>query len=144
MIENALFKQEIPEKGATKGHVHFAIKSRSPEDIALVGFCANVAASLLFERMQAQGTNIIFTLSQNDATSDVLARHENDGLNLQWTPKPADPSQLNDVQERIRNRTFFIGKKQPEIKEQKEPIQQAPTITDDEEDYLVKQLHRIP
>ena len=152
ILENALFSQEIPAKGAGKGHVRFHLKSAKPEDIALVGFCANVAASLLFERLQAQGTNIIMNLSK-DALIDVLARTENDGLNLLWNPKPADPAQINDTQERIRNKTFLIGKVQVSEKKEitEEPLKNEPSpqlpdhpADEDHEDYLVKQLYRVP
>jgi hypothetical protein len=179
VTENQLFTEEIPEKGATKGQVRFSLKSRKPDDIALAGFCANIAASLLFERMQAQGTNMIIDLSDSSRI-DVLARYEDDGLNLLWTPKPAEPSTLDSAQERIRNKTFFIGKEREEKKENKEDRkeereekegkgerkeertqsketggkkeeripQAAPSaedmLSEEEEDYLIKQLHRIP
>jgi hypothetical protein len=155
IIQNPLFTEEIPEKGAARGHVRFASSSSKPEDVALMGFCANVAASVLFERMQAQGTNIIITIDKDSSRIDVLARAENDGLNFLWTPKPAE--RVDEIQERIRNKTFFFGKedksgaKTESRPEQHEPTTHAPASKtpdqaspDDEDDYLVKQLHRIP
>ncbi len=155
IIENPLFTQDVPEKGATRGHIIFGLASRTPEDIALVGFCANITASLLFERLQAQGTNIIMDLGKDSSSIHVLARSENDGLNLLWQPKPIDPSQLNDIQERIRNKTFFIGKESKSSPKEPESAKSVPAnapvhdihksgTTDEHEDYLVKQLHRIP
>jgi hypothetical protein len=160
VTENQLFVEEIPELAAAKGQVRFTMKSRTPEDVALTGFCANVAASLLFERLKAQGTNIIIDYG-TEAHIDVLARYEDDGINLLWTPKPSEPSQLDSTQERIRNKTFFIGK--AEKQEEKSTTQtgsQQPgeakaekisparstdeALSEEEEDYLVKQLHRIP
>jgi hypothetical protein len=157
IIENPLFVEEIPENGAAKGHVRFALKSKAPDDIALVGFCANIAASLLFERLQAQGTNIVITLRKDDAGVDVLARHENDGVNLTWTPKPADPASLAQVQERISNKTFLLTQKKDapaapiktvaaedsRPKDMPNPADRE-KMSEEEEDYLVKQLHRIP
>ena len=151
IIQNPLFKQEIPEKGAVKGHIRFSTQSRDPSDIALIGFCANVSASLLFERLQAQGTNIIITVEKDTTRVDVLARAENDGLNLLWTPKPAE--RIDEIQERIRNKTFFFDKESAPPKSAEKPTEvkhvetKAATPeppTHDEEDYLVKQLHRIP
>jgi hypothetical protein len=158
-IDTPLFLQDIPEKGAAKGHLRYTLKGRAPGDIALVGFCANVGASLLFERMQAQGTNIILQLDKENARIDVLARYEDDGLNLQWQNKQVDPAQMGNIQELIKNRTFFLGKEQhvPEQKPSPPPAEHAaapesvrPALTqvapqtEEEEDYLVKQLHRIP
>ena len=152
ILDNAVFSEEVPASGATKGHVRFHLKSRQPEDVALVGFCANVTASLLFERLQAQGTNIVVQLGKEDRV-DVLARYENDGLNLLWTPKPADANQLNETAERIKNKTFFIGKEAKEAEQEKAEAQSTPIVqsahdqehmTEEEEDHQVKQLHRIP
>lgn len=147
IIDNALFSEEIPEKGATEGHLRFHLKDATPENVALIGFCANITASLLFERLQAQGTNIIIALNKDTAQIDVIARSEDDGLNLTWPAKSMEPTQLNDIAERIKNKTFFIGKEQqkeekvPEAKPEKHEI---PELSEAEEDYLVKQLHRIP
>ena len=154
IIQNPLFTQEIPEKGAVKGHIRFNSHSREPSDVALIGFCANVSASLLFERMQAQGTNIIFTIDRESTRVDVLARVENDGLNLIWTPKAAE--RLDEIQEKIRNKTFFFDKEEQQVTtkvaappaeikhaEKKVP-DSAHEPTHDEEEYLIKQLHRIP
>lgn len=158
--ETPIFTQEVPDKGAARGHVRFTLKSRAPEDVALVGFCANVTASLLFERMQAQGTNIVMHFTKESGVIDVLARAENDGLDLLWNGKQADPAQLSDIQERIRNKTFFIGKeaKAPvaeRLPAEKHPPESPPSVaiplpaqkeemSEAEEDHLIKQLHRIP
>jgi hypothetical protein len=155
IVDNPLFTEEIPPKAIGRGHVRFNLKSRTPDDVALLGFCANVTASVLFERLQAQGTNIIISLNENDARVDVLARYENDGVNILWNPKPADPASLAQAQERIRNKTFILSAEQPKEthgeparKTEELPIQQNATdkesMSEEEEDHLVKQLHRIP
>jgi len=159
-LSNDLFTFEVPQKGATKGQVRFVVASARPDDIALVGFCANVTASLLFERLQAQGTNIVIDLSAQKSRIDVLARYENDGLNLLWTPKQMDAAKLASVQERIRNKTFMFGKQDslaaPKVQPPKPersteqssmPKMESPRVeqlSDTEEEYLVKQLIRIP
>jgi hypothetical protein len=176
IIDNHLFREEIPEKGASRGHIRFHLKSKEPSDVSLVGFCANLAATLLFERLQAQGTNIIITIDKRDARCDVLARHENDGVELIWTPKQFDPAQYNDAQERIKNKTFFIGK-EPDVQttaktgtvpasrdhstdrmddapdsaqqilvteKKDQPRGEDPELTEEQENHLIKQLHRVP
>lgn len=156
-IDNPIFYQEIPEKGAARGHIRFSVKGRTPENVALAGFCANITASVLFERMQAQGTNIILQLTKEEARIEVIARAEDDKLNLLWEGKQVDPGQMNDIQERIRNKTFFIGTEAPPLAAPKSETQEVtpkpdarpsePPLdvhTEEEEDYLTKQLHRIP
>lgn len=148
IVDNPVFSEEIPDKGLTPGHLRFHLKQVDKNDIALVGFCANVTASLLFERLQAQGTNIIISLRKDAPHVDVIARTEEDGLNLVWPPKSIDATQLNDIAERIKGKTFLLGKETPKPtevvlappKEQPKPED----MTEAEEDYLVKQLHRIP
>jgi hypothetical protein len=147
IIQNPLFTQEIPEKGAAKGHIRFASTSRDPADVALLGLCANITASLLFEKLQAQGTNIILNLAK-DTRVDVLARTEGDGINLLWIPKPMEQQQLTDTQERIRNKAFFIGKA-AQVAQKDElttPVltTKEPDVEVDEEDEMIKHLHRVP
>jgi hypothetical protein len=149
IIDNPLFSEEIPEKGATTGHLRFHLKHASPDDLAVVGFCTNVTASLLFERLQAQGTNIIISLNKENSRVDVLARAEDDGLNLIWTPKTLEAAQLNEIAERIKNKTFLFDKEaSPKTVDVEKAAQPAPAVqkesSEEEEDYLVKQLHRIP
>jgi hypothetical protein len=168
--ENPLFTVDIPEKGASKGHTRIDMKSSSTPDVLLGTLCASLHASILFERLQAQGTNIIIDLGRNHARFDVLARYENDGINLQWTPRPQDQAQLSLTAERISNKTFMIGKGEkkagnagtqqspgsdipvptPDAKHSAQPMPAAPQskhdepLSEAEENYLVKQLHRIP
>jgi hypothetical protein len=148
IVDNPLFSEEIPEKGVTEGHLRFHLKQADPNDIALLGFCANVTASLLFERLQAQGTNLIISLNKENSRVDILARAEEDGLNLNWAPKTIDPNQLNDIAERIKSKTFLIGKeaapKAVDVDKPQTPPPKETAHTEEEEDYLVKQLHRIP
>lgn len=165
IIETPLFNEEVPESGAVKGHVRFTVVSRAPADIEIVGFCANVVSSLLFERLQGEGSNLIITLGKDSSRADVLIRKENDGLNLLWTPKPMEPARLDETRERIRNKTFYIQVDGPQ---KDAPVKKDVSVgaspstalvagssddahrnddaemTEAEEDYLVKQLHRIP
>lgn len=107
-LQTSLLTLDVPEKGAAKGHARITSVSSSPEDIALLGFCASILSNVLYEKMQAGGTSIVISITKDDVRADILARHEEDGVDLQWEFKPGDPAQLDAVQERIRAKTFFI------------------------------------
>ena len=171
-LENALFAMEIPELGATKGHVRFDLRSLEPDAIGTTALCATVASAILFERLQAQWTHLVIGLDGSRGTVHALARWEDDGLDLTWTPKPLEPSRMEEIAGRIKDKTFLIGKDQPK----NAPFSQAPqgsgapterpaapstapppdaeehaprgladgVLTPEEEDYLVKQLLRVP
>lgn len=134
LLENDLFRQEIPEKGIIDGHVRFVMSRTEPDDVAIVGFCANVTASLLFEKLQAQGTNTLISL---DGRADVVARNADDGLNMQWTPRQEEPQRLDDIAERIAKKL-----RTPSAPQQEEPVEETPQEEDDE--AFVKQITRIP
>lgn len=112
-LQTPLFTLEVPEKGAAKGHARILSASSSSDDIALLGFCASVLSNVLYEKMQAGGTSIVISIAKDDVRADILARHEDDGVDLQWELKPGDPAQLDAVQERIRAKTFFIKNESP-------------------------------
>jgi|GEM_PF-3807035 len=172
LFDCPLFTLSVPEKGSSKGHIRFSVRSARPEDVELVAFCANVTASLLFERMQAQGTNIIISLDKESSRIDVLSRLEDDGVELLWPPKQMEPRQLDEIRERIRSKTFLLENKMMEPRSTpkaapfdepasassighsinhpiEHPAEHGPdaAITPEqeaEEDYQIKQLHRIP
>ncbi|HIH23881.1 TPA: hypothetical protein HA251_02495 [Candidatus Woesearchaeota archaeon] len=113
VLQTPLLTLEVPEKGAAKGHARITSVSSSPEDIALLGFCASILSNVLYEKMQAGGTSIVISIAKDDVRADILARQEDDGVDLQWEYKPGDPAQLDAVQERIRAKTFFIKNDPP-------------------------------
>ena len=141
MIETALFTQEIPAKGAVDGHVHFTLSSLEEEDVLAAAFCASVSASVLFEKLQAQGSNIIFNLGEK-GTIDVLARKENDGLSLQWQPKEVADNRMQQLQDRLQEK--FAGAPATQSTPQKPAPKKAPVEEPEDEEYLVKQITRIP
>jgi hypothetical protein len=109
IVTTPIFHQEVPEQGAAKGHVRFTLNSLKPEDFALAGFCATVASTVLYERLQAGGTSFIIDFTKEIARIDVLARYQDDGLDFQWPLNPADGAELDAIQERIRAKTFLIS-----------------------------------
>lgn len=141
---------------ASQGHIilttkqHFAIIEHCPNDV--VGNLFNIAnkiSTAVFEGLQAHGTNIII---QNGVAAgqtaphfiiNIIPRRENDGLNFQWQPRQMKDEDLATAEVQLKEKAKDIGieEKAPapvEIKEEKtEEIE-------GEENYLIKQLNRIP
>lgn len=156
-FETSLFVQEVPSLGAVRGHIRFALRSSIPADIGVSAVCASAATTVLFERLQAQGTNIVLSLKDGGATIDVLSRTEGDGLEMRWDPVPLDPPRLDDLQRRIQqaiplpnaepapppvSSSLPDSPSSPSVSEMPESSNEE--SSDEDEDWQIKQLHRIP
>ena len=76
-----------------------------------------------------------------------MPRKEGDGVDFKWNPKEDLKQQLGDIEGQIKGETILIGKekkeeKVEEIKEEK--TEEIKEETDGEENYMTKQLRRIP
>jgi len=105
----------------------------------------------LFESFNAAGTNVI---AQNGTAAGqthphfimhVIPRSEGDGLSFDWQPKQLPEDSMNKIHELMK---IPDGAEAPapteapaETIEEKEPEK---IETDDKENYLLKQLERIP
>lgn len=145
----------LPEKPACKGHLK--VYSQKPvrfvhelEQREFFFTAASLAATALFELMGAQGTNIIinngpFEGGNVHLVADVMARFEGDGLDFQWQPTQLPDTEMQSAEERIRDKTFYIGKEQPE--EEPKVVEEGPapvTESSDGKNYLLRRLRRIP
>ena len=146
---------------AALGHVlvfpkkHYQIVEQIPDyEIADLFKKINKISIAVFEGARTQGTNIIV---QNGVAAaqkiphvcfHVIPRTENDGLNLQWQPKQLTEEEMSTIELKIKEETANIGGFETE--EKKEPIKlekSAEKIEEkegEEENYLIKQLRRIP
>ena len=70
----------------------------------------------------------------------VLPRFENDKLPIGWNPKPAEDSELESLESKIKDETKNVGLFE---KEKQKPIE-LPKLVEVKEDYRVKHLRRIP
>jgi diadenosine tetraphosphate (Ap4A) HIT family hydrolase len=70
---------------------------------------ANTISSVLFDRLQLAGTNIIGHDGEH-AYFQIVGRTEEDELDLRWTPKRASPEELENYRKRISEETWYIGK----------------------------------
>ena len=100
LFANEQFAILLPQKGYLPGHVllvprqHYVILEQVPQtDLSSLLIHANTISSLLFEKLNAHGTNIMVrngvpagqTLSH--IAIDIIPRWKDDGVDLQWQPQ---------------------------------------------------------
>jgi histidine triad (HIT) family protein len=146
-------------KPAAKGHVlvfskkHYNIIEQIPDyEVGDLFKKVNKISSAIFEGVGAQGTNIMI---QNGVAAGqeiphicihIIPRGENDGINFQWQPKQLTEEEMSTVELTLKKESEGIGGFQKEKKA--EPVKldekKPEKILSDEENYLIKQLQRIP
>lgn len=161
VYEDNNFIAVLSQKPAALGHIilfpkkHYQIIEQIP-DYAF-GEMFNIANKLSiadFEAVKANGSNIIVqngvAAGQDSAhvSVHIIPRNENDGLNFQWQPKQLNEEQMSTIEIMLKKEAKPIG--DFEKKEKKEPIKIEKKIEkievgkDKEENYLIKQLMRVP
>ena len=156
----------VKDLGVTPGQItvfpkkHATIMEMvSDEVLEKCSVMANKVSIAVFEGLGAQGTNIIV---QNGLAAgqkiphfaiEIIPRQENDGLNLQWEPKQLMEDEMES--------TFLALKEGVEkgvepIKEEKKEEKKSSDKSDDKKEdsekkkkedkdnYMIKQLRRIP
>ncbi len=147
----------VAPKPATVGHVmvipkkHGAILEQIPDYIVSDLFTkANKLSMALFEGLGAHGTNILVQngvaagQTHNHCIMHVIPRRENDGLDFNWQPKTLSDDEMSAVENKIKDETKGVGffEKEPAQKEVVE--EKKPEELSDQEDYMLKQLERLP
>lgn len=112
----------------------------------------NKISTAVFESLGAHGTNIIV---QNGVAAGqncshlmihVIARREGDGIDFTWQPRQLSEEEMSTVELKLKELTKNIGgfEKKPakpiELKTEVKKIKED----DNEENYMIKQLQRIP
>ena len=161
VYEDAVSIAKLSDNPAALGHVEVFPKEHVdsiqalPEAIVEHLFTlANTTASALFQVSGAEGTNIIVYNGDHNNNAyphlsiSILPRKQNDGLNFQWKPKQLTPEEMDGMFSKIRDKAFMAehnekekGKPKKELEVHKEGEE---VITIEEENYLVKQLNRLP
>ena len=142
--------------GANPGHSfvipkqHFPILEQIPSH--LVGKLFNVSnkiSSAIFEVLKVQGTNIFVTngISAGQKVAhfmiNVVPRRENDGINLQWQTKQLSEEEMSTIELKLKEEIGSIGVGEAPKKKVKE-LEPITEKVSGGENYLVKQLRRIP
>ncbi len=159
IYEDDLALAVLDVNGANPGHCfvmpknHYPIIEQVPdEELANLFTVANKISSAIFEDLKAQGTNIFVAngipAGQTVAhfMINVIPRQENDGINLQWKPKQLSEEEMATVELKLKEQIKGVGIKKIEKTERPEPKPQITetAITDDEDDYFMRQIRRIP
>lgn len=98
------------------GHVKIFCKEQSKNHLLEEGVfthnltVSSICASLLYEGMKAQGTNIIVNEKDGYVETSVIPRFENDGLDLFWEIKPGDKEKIKVNAKKIKD-ALIIGEK---------------------------------
>ncbi len=100
---------------------------------------ASYAASILFETLQSEGTNIIVS-SDPELRAEVVPRSFKDSIKLEWTPLEVDAEEFKEIANRIKD----AADSEPQGQKSKEatPLKKESALS--QEDYRVKHLRRLP
>ena len=145
--------------GANPGHCfiipknHYPILEQVPnEDLGHLFLVANKVSSAIFESLRAQGTNIFVAngIPAGQAVAhfmiNVIPRKENDNISLQWATKQMSEEEMSTVELKLKENMQGVAGESPEKKEKHKAHAERPKpfISDDEEDYFMSQLRKIP
>jgi histidine triad (HIT) family protein len=161
IYEDDLTLAILDVNGANPGHCfvipknHYPIIEQVPDqELANLFTVANKISSSIFENLKVQGTNI-FVANGIPAGQivahfmiNVIPRKDNDGVNLQWKPKQLTEEEMSTVELKLKEqiKNISVGKiektETPKITAEKPAT--LPISDDDEDDYIFKQIRRIP
>lgn len=157
VYEDDLTMAFLDVNGANPGHCfvipknHYPIIEQVPDvEIGQLFQVANKIATSIFESLGAQGTNIFVAngipAGQTVAhfTINVIPRTENDGINLQWQPKPLDEEEMSTIEIKLKEQTKNIGHFEKEEKKAKVYSPKLVPLQEEEEEYFSKQMRRLP
>jgi len=161
LYEDAIAVASLAPDVAVKGHVIVQPKrpvthlsELSPEESAHLFTIASYAAAILFQGIQAEGTNILCNEEEEVLTIHVIARRQDDKLDFSWQGQEVGESVMNDTLERLTDLPEQPG---PDAKEPGK-TRSAPSQSgkeegrkeaglqeaEERENELIKQLIRIP
>jgi len=129
---------------------HFSIIEQVPDYlIAHLSKIVNKISIAVFEILQAKGTNVLIQngvaagQKTNHFMIHIIPRKENDGFNFQWQPKQLNEEQMSTIELNLKEVTKGIGEFE---KEENKPVKLDSEIEkiNKEDNYLIKQLNRIP
>ena len=157
--DEQIFVMHAP-KPATFGHLlvlpkkHAMIIEQIPDfEIGEMFGKINKISTAVFESLGAQGTNIILQngvaagQSHSHLMVHVIPRREGDGIDFTWQPKSLSEEDMSTIELKLKEFTKNIGlfeEKPPEPLEIDSEVEQIKDVDGDEENYLIKQLERIP
>ena len=149
----------LADRPTAPGHVivipkeHYAILEQVPDSIiGKLGLIVNKVSISVFEVLGSQGTNVLVNngiiagQKQAHFMINILPRKEGDGLDFLWTPKKLSEDEMSNAETRIKDHTIAnpIVDTSPKAPEKLLPDTEKYDDKEEEENYLLKQLRRIP
>jgi len=160
IYEDDLIIVILDVNGANPGHCfimpkeHYPIIEQVPDNVlGSIFTAANKISSAIFETLKVQGTNIFvrngIPAGQTVAhfMINVIPRTEGDGVNLQWEPKQMSEEEVFTIELKLKEQIKNTGVVSAQPVQSAEPLAKPashPPIEDDEDDYFMNQLRRIP
>jgi histidine triad (HIT) family protein len=129
---------------APKKHLQI-ITQLDDKTVERMFFVSQQISSLLYDAVGAEGTNIII---QNGVVAgqkhahflmNIIPRAKDDGLSFEWAQKQIPEDNMNKIQEALQTSEAKKEEKMEEIVEEKKKEER-----NEKEDYLIKQLRRLP
>jgi len=157
IYEDELIVGFLATPPANPGHIILAPKKHAPiienydnKLISHIFVIANKLSSILFETLQIHGTNILINNGVAAGQKyphfylNIIPRMENDSIKLDWSPKQLSEEDMNTAELKLKQATGNIGNEKIKLTETIK-VKEAETINNEEdENYLIKHLHRIP
>ncbi len=147
----------LSDKPASLGHIiifpkkHYPIIENVPDyEVAHIFQIANKISTIAFESLKMQGTNVIVNngvaAGQEKAhfCIHIIPRRENDKLDFDWQPKQLDVEEMSTIELKLKEETENIGEFEEEEKKPIEIDAEKDEILLDPNNYLIKQVDRIP
>lgn len=128
------------------------IKNMNESDLSYITIFAKIFASVLFETMQAHGTNMIWDYNNNIVK--IIPRMQNDNLNILWKPKhnkddfmeQIKKKLLDEMQKELQNDTKMLEKTAESNKNigSNTPIENSKSHSKEEKlNHILKHIRRL-
>jgi histidine triad (HIT) family protein len=128
---------------------HFRILEEVPEKVFSNMFnMSNTISTALFESLNIHGTNILINngpeAGQNFAhfMINIIPRTDSDGINMEWIPSKADNIKLENTYHFLK--TYVEKAILGDFGEPRKIVSDEKVIEPNKDDYMTKQLHRMP
>lgn len=153
LYEDELVRAVLQKKPSAPGHAivfpkkHYTIFEQIPDiEVARIFTVANKISTAVFESLQMHGTNMLVNnglaagQQDNHFVCHIIPRTEGDGFKLDWKPKQISEEEMSTVELMLKPAAEVMQQPAPEPKVQEKKEEHI----DDKNNYLIRQLRRIP
>lgn len=116
----------------------------SDSDFSHLFFISNFCATGIFEKLGAQGTNIIVNNEDKTYSIDIIPRSDGDGFKLNWELKPGDSGELDSIASKIKDEMDILVSKTKVEKKQEKSDDSKNNEKEKKKDTLVSDMPLAP